>query len=91
MVNVEAQLDDPDSLLHWLQRTLSVRRELEALALGDFVDLEGDNAAVYVVARQWGDQRVIAAFNFSAGVSPSSRWMTTLHRPCDAVAIVTAR
>lgn len=72
VVNVEAQLDDPDSLLHWLQRTLSVRRELEALALGDFVDLEGDNAAVYVVARQWGDQRVIAAFNFSASAQTAT-------------------
>jgi maltose alpha-D-glucosyltransferase/alpha-amylase len=51
-VNVEAQLNNSSSLLHWTRRMLEVRREHPAFGLGDFNELGSSNPSVLAYLRQ---------------------------------------
>jgi maltose alpha-D-glucosyltransferase/alpha-amylase len=50
-VNVEAQLNNTSSLLHWTRRMLQVRREHPAFGLGDFLELGSSNPSVLAYLR----------------------------------------
>jgi maltose alpha-D-glucosyltransferase/alpha-amylase len=51
-VNVEAQLENPSSLLHWTRRMIQARRRYDAFGLGSFSDLGGSNPSVLSYARE---------------------------------------
>ena len=51
-VNVEAQLENPSSLLHWTRRMIWARRRHDAFGLGSFADLGGSNPSVLSYARE---------------------------------------
>jgi maltose alpha-D-glucosyltransferase/alpha-amylase len=51
-VNVEAQLEDSSSLLHWTRRMIHARRGHPAFGLGSFLDLGGTNPSVLSYARE---------------------------------------
>jgi maltose alpha-D-glucosyltransferase/alpha-amylase len=51
-VNVEAQLEDSSSLLHWTRRMIHARRGHRAFGLGSFIDLGGTNPSVLSYARE---------------------------------------
>ncbi len=51
-LNVEAQRDNPASILHWTRTMLAVRRRHEAFALGDFEELDGSNPSVLAYLRR---------------------------------------
>lgn len=53
--NVAQQIQDPSSLLVWLRQMLSIRRRFKAFGRGNFLDLAGDNHAVFSFLRE--DQR----------------------------------
>lgn len=74
-VNVEAERDDPSSMLSLHRRLLALRREEDALAVGDFrlVDAEG---SVLAYVRQSGGARFLVALNL--GSEPQ-----TLRAPSD--------
>ncbi len=50
-VNVEAQLENSSSLLHWTRRMIHSRRQHPAFGLGSFTDLGGSNPAILSYAR----------------------------------------
>jgi len=50
--NVEQQLRDPGSFLHWVQRMISARRQHPVFATGDFEVLDVHNEAVFVYLRR---------------------------------------
>ncbi len=52
-VNVERQIDQPDSLLQWTRQMLAVRKRYRALAQGTFEDLRGSNPAVLSFLREY--------------------------------------
>ena len=54
-VNVEAQLENSSSLLHWTRRMIQARRQHPAFGLGSFSDLGGSNASVLSYAREHAD------------------------------------
>jgi maltose alpha-D-glucosyltransferase/alpha-amylase len=54
-VNVEAQMENPSSLLHWTRRMLAARRHHPAFGLGTFHDLGGSNSCVLSYVREWTD------------------------------------
>jgi len=54
-VNVERQIDQPDSLLQWTRQMVAVRKRHRALALGTFVDLKGSNPTVLSFLREYTD------------------------------------
>ena len=54
-VNVEAQLENSSSLLHWTRRMIQARRQHPAFGLGSFTDLGGSNPTVLSYAREHED------------------------------------
>ncbi|WP_188484724.1 maltose alpha-D-glucosyltransferase [Cellulomonas carbonis] len=65
-VNVEAQLAQPASLLHWVHGMLSVRRQHPVLGTGDFVPVDGDNDAVLAYLRTSPDETMLCVANMAA-------------------------
>src|SRR4051794_182589 len=55
-VNVEAQLENSSSLLHWMRRMIHARRNHPAFGLGDFHDLGGSNSTVLSYVREHVDE-----------------------------------
>jgi maltose alpha-D-glucosyltransferase/alpha-amylase len=64
-VNVEAQLRNPNSFLHWFRRMLSIRKEHPVFGLGTFEALHPDNAAIFAFIRKHNDDIVLCANNLS--------------------------
>ncbi len=66
-VNVEAEVENPSSLLHWTRRMLMARRRHHAFGLGTFVDLGGSNPSVLTYVREHatesGDRDVVLCVN----------------------------
>lgn len=52
-VNVEAQLENGSSLLHWTRRLVHARRRHPAFGLGSFTDLGGSNPCVLSYVREY--------------------------------------
>jgi maltose alpha-D-glucosyltransferase/alpha-amylase len=73
-VNVERQIDQPDSLLQWTRQMLAVRKRYRALAQGTYEELEGSNPAVFAFLREYvnGDVRetVLCVHNLSRHPQP---------------------
>ncbi|WP_240930749.1 maltose alpha-D-glucosyltransferase [Isoptericola sp. BMS4] len=64
--NVEAQLAQTTSLLHWVHGMLAVRRLHPAFGLGDLGALEADDDAVLAYTRASDTETVLVAANLAA-------------------------
>ena len=65
-VNVEAQLAQPTSLLHWVRGMLTVRRQHPALGLGELVMLPSENDAVLTFLRRTAAETILVVANLAA-------------------------
>ena len=63
-LNVEAQRDDPRSMLSLFRRLIQLRREHPALAVGSYTPLETGDAPVVAYLREHEDRRILVALNF---------------------------
>jgi maltose alpha-D-glucosyltransferase / alpha-amylase len=52
-VNVETELENASSLLHWTRRMIHARKKHPAFGLGDFTDLGGSNPSVLSYVREY--------------------------------------
>ena len=64
-VNVADQRDDPDSLLHWTRRMLSIRADLPVMGEGGFRIVPAQDPAVLYFERTGTDIDVLVVANFS--------------------------
>jgi maltose alpha-D-glucosyltransferase/alpha-amylase len=64
-VNVETELENSSSLLHWTRRMIHVRKNHLAFSLGTFTDLGGSNPSVLSYVRQHEDDTVLCVNNLS--------------------------
>jgi alpha-glucosidase len=82
--NVAAQEADPDSLLNFTKKLISLRREHPALRGGDYAPLEAP-AGVMVYLRRTGEETALVALNFSgqkvALPLPEGDWRLLLGTP----------
>lgn len=66
-MNVESQLNNTSSLLHWTRRMLQVRSEHHAFGVGDFTELGSSNPSVLAYLRRWpsdnGTEDVVMCVN----------------------------
>jgi maltose alpha-D-glucosyltransferase/alpha-amylase len=69
-VNVEAELENTSSLLHWTRRMISARKQHPAFGLGSFTDLGGSNPSVFSFSRDFGDDTVLCVNNLSRFPQP---------------------
>lgn len=65
-VNVEAQLAQPTSLLHWVKGMLAVRRRYPALGMGDFTVVPCDNDSILAFLRRTPTQTVLVVANLAS-------------------------
>ncbi|WP_425555655.1 maltose alpha-D-glucosyltransferase [Georgenia halophila] len=64
-INVEAQLAQPTSLLHWVRGILDVRRRHPVFGDGDFVPVEADNDAVLAFTRSNDTETMLCLMNLA--------------------------
>jgi maltose alpha-D-glucosyltransferase / alpha-amylase len=64
-VNVENALADEDSLWHWTQQLIAMRKEHPALSRGGYEFIETDNPAVLAILRKCHSETILALANFS--------------------------
>ena len=65
-VNVQAERDDPASLLHLYRSLIDLRRAEQALTLGQY-RLESATDDILFYRRDWGQRGFLIALNFSSG------------------------
>ena len=83
-VNVEAQLAQPTSLLHWVRGMLTVRRRNPVLGTGDYSPVACDNESVLAFLRHNANATVLVVANLAATARSA-----TLSLPAHAHSTVT--
>lgn len=69
-VNVEAEERTPSSLLNWMKRMLSVRKEYPVFGRGDITFLNPENTKVLAYVRQYEGTHVLCVNNLSGSAQP---------------------
>ncbi|WP_240646159.1 maltose alpha-D-glucosyltransferase [Georgenia sp. SYP-B2076] len=64
-INVEAQIAQPTSLLHWVRGILDVRRQHPVFGNGSYRPLQVDNEAVLAFTRENGQETVLCVMNLA--------------------------
>jgi maltose alpha-D-glucosyltransferase/alpha-amylase len=64
-INVEAQANNPQSLLWWMRRLIALRKRHAAFGRGRIEFLFPDNAKVLAFLRHYGEERVLVVANLS--------------------------
>ena len=70
-INVESELQDPSSLLHWTQSCIALRRRWPVFGEGSYRALDSPNPAVFAFVRSTGDASVLCAYNLSHLAQPA--------------------
>ena len=63
-INVQAQRDDPRSMLALFRRLIQLRRELPAFCVGSYLALDAGDEESLIYLREHDGQRVLVALNF---------------------------
>jgi maltose alpha-D-glucosyltransferase / alpha-amylase len=71
VTNVEAQMRNPTSLLHWTRQMILLRQANPAFGLGSFHDLGGSNPCVLSYIREFEDDIVLCVNNLSRFPQPA--------------------
>jgi maltose alpha-D-glucosyltransferase / alpha-amylase len=64
-INVEAQQDNPASLLWWTKRLVALRKQHQAFGRGGIEFLTPANHRVLAFTRQWNDELILVVANLS--------------------------
>lgn len=64
-VNVEAQQDNPNSLLWWMKRLIALRKRYRAFGRGSLEFINTENHKVLAFVRQYEDERILVVANLS--------------------------
>ena len=63
--NVQAQANDPDSVLSFYRELAELRQATPVLAAGDWHELEADSEQIFAFERNCADQRAVTLANFT--------------------------
>jgi len=69
-VNVEAQLRTPTSLLRWLRRFISLRKEHPVFGLGSYEAQTTSNHRIFAHVRKHADDVVLCVHNVARSAQP---------------------
>jgi maltose alpha-D-glucosyltransferase/alpha-amylase len=64
-VNVEAQQQNPSSLLHWTRRFITLRRKYRAFGRGSIEFLQPENRKILVFVRRYEEECILVVANLS--------------------------
>jgi alpha-glucosidase len=79
-INVDDQNHDPDSLLNFYRNLLHIREEHPALTMGEYEEIETDNAEVLVYKRIFEDEILWIILNLSEKTQKSNLLFLKDHR-----------
>ena len=65
-INVANDLNNPDSIWHFYQKLIKLRKELAIILHGDFNLLDEDNLYIFAYVRSYQEQKLYVISNFSA-------------------------
>ncbi|WP_449385237.1 glycoside hydrolase family 13 protein [Cellulomonas soli] len=65
-LNVAAQVDDPDSVLHHYRRLIELRHTVPVVREGDFTMLLPEHEQVYAFVRELGGERLVVVANLGS-------------------------
>lgn len=63
-VNVDAELADPDSILHYYRDLIALRKRLDVIAYGDVEPLAVEHPSVFAYRRTYEGHELVVAANF---------------------------
>lgn len=69
-INVEAQQNNPSSLLWWMKRLIALRKQFQAFGRGTIEFLRPSNPKVLAFIRKYKDERLLVIANLSRFVQP---------------------
>ncbi len=69
-VNVEAQQDDPSSLLNWMRNMIALRKLFRVFGRGNVQFLEPSNRKVVAYLRKYANEQVLCVANLSRFAQP---------------------
>lgn len=64
-INAKNQLEDPDSVFHYYQKLIQLRKEKELIVYGIYDLLLPESKEIYAYTRTLGDEKLITICNFS--------------------------
>ncbi|MBU0996894.1 MAG: alpha-glucosidase [Firmicutes bacterium] len=64
-INVETEMNNPDSILHFYQKMISLKTKSEVLIYGDYEPLFLDNEAFFAYIRRHEDKQIIVICNMT--------------------------
>lgn len=64
-VNVEAQQNNPNSLLWWMKRLIALRKKYKAFGRGTLEFLQPDNRTILAFLRRFENERILVVANLS--------------------------
>ncbi|PJN62752.1 Oligo-1,6-glucosidase [Paenibacillus sp. GM1FR] len=67
-INVEKQLQEPGSILHFYKQMIQLRKEHDTLTYGIYELLMPDHPSVYAYTRTLADQQVLVVINLSEDI-----------------------
>jgi len=76
-VNVEAQLDDPSSLLQWMRNMIGLRKLFKVFGRGSMEFLPVENRAVLAYLRRYEHDVILCVANFSRFAQPAQLPLST--------------
>ena len=63
-INAASQLEDPDSIFHYYQKLIALRKEVDVIAFGDIEPLAESHPSVFAYRRTYEGHELIVAANF---------------------------
>ena len=64
-INAKAALDDPDSVFHYYQKLIALRKQYPVFVHGDFTLLEAEHPQLFVYERSYEGDRLLVVCNLS--------------------------
>ena len=64
-INAKSQLADPDSIFHYYQKLIRIRKEKDIVVYGEFEPLYREDDQIFAYMRRLGEERLLTVCNFS--------------------------
>ena len=65
-INAADQLKDPDSVFHYYQKLIRLRKEMDIIVYGEFEALYRDHDQIFAYIRKLESEKLLTVCNFSA-------------------------
>lgn len=64
-INVKEALEDEDSIFHYMQKLIQMRKSNEVTVYGDFIEYEPENEELYIYERNFEGKKLFVVLNFT--------------------------